>query len=191
MGGGITVLLIAAIGVGYFLYQKFRSGNRGGIMTEGRARVTSALNRVLQRRNQDVNGARQPVYNPTANRPAAPVNTPSANRPPANRPLVPASRDGITETGPMIYFANDRHGRSNKEYRFNYKKVGSGWRAYILRMPSLGGRSDGSGTIHRLHDNDGYYICWDSQVNTLKDMQTISRIWADRIQEYISTGRFG
>ena len=78
----------------------------------------------------------------------------------------------------------------NKEYCFNYKKVGSGWRAYILRMPSLRGRNDGSGVIHRLHDNGGYYICWDSQVNTLKDMQIISRRWADNIQEYISTGRF-
>lgn len=28
-----------------------------------------------------------------------------------------------TETGPMVYFANDRHGRSDREYRFNYKKV--------------------------------------------------------------------
>ncbi len=194
MVGGITILLIAAIGVGYFLYQKFRSGDRGGAMTEGRDRLTDTLNRILQRRNQNaVGGARQaaPNYTQAGHRTTAPVNNPQVNRQPANRPLVPASRDNITETGPMVYFANDRHGRPDKEYRFNYKKVGSGWRAYILRMPSLGGRNDGSGVIHRLHDNGGYYICWDSQVNTLKDMQIISRRWADNIQEYISTGRFG
>ncbi len=158
MGGGITFLLIAAIAVGCFLYQKFRSGNKGGNMAQGRARVT---------------------------------NPPAATSPERNRPLVPASRDGITETGPMVYFANDRHGRSDREYRFNYKKVGGGWRAYILRMPNLGNRDSGGGVIHRLHDNSGYYICWDRQVNTLKDMQNISRRWADSIQEYISTGRFG
>ena len=162
MDGGMTIILIAAIGAGYFLYQKFRSGNRGGYMTEGRTRVTEMLGQGLNRQNQG-----------------------------ANRPLVPARRDSITETGPMVYFANDRHGSNDKEYRFNYKKVGNGWRAYILRMPSLGGRSDESGTIHRLHDSGGYYICWDRPVNTLKDMQTISRRWADSIQEYISTGRFG
>lgn len=32
-----------------------------------------------------------------------------------------------TETGPMVYFANDRHGRSDREYRFNYKKVNGSW----------------------------------------------------------------
>ena len=41
-----------------------------------------------------------------------------------------------TETGPMVYFADDRHGRSEREYRFNYKKVKGSWRAYILRMPN-------------------------------------------------------
>lgn len=108
-----------------------------------------------------------------------------------NRRLVPASRDNITETGLMIYYANDRHNQDDKEYRFNYKKVGSGWRAYIVRMPSLGARSYDSTRIHRLHDSNGYYICWNRQVNTLKDMQTISRRWADSIQEYKATGRFG
>lgn len=98
----------------------------------------------------------------------------------------------LTETGPMIYYANDRHGRRDREYRFNYKKVGGSWRAYILRMPDLRGR-DASGTVtHRLYDNGHPYVCWDSAVNSLKDMQTISRVWADNIQEYIATGkRFG
>ncbi len=191
MSGGIIIILIAVIGVGYFLYQKFRSENRGGYMTDVKARFTNLIERVMHRQNRDAVRSQQLAYNSVRNRPAASVNTMYVNRPAPNRRLVPASRDFITETGPMVYFANDRHGRADKEYRFNYKKVGSGWRAYILRMPSLCGRSDGSGTIHRLHDDVGYYICWDSQVNTLKDMQTISRRWADSIQEYISTGRFG
>ena len=97
-----------------------------------------------------------------------------------------------TDTGPMVYFANDRHGRSDREYRFNYKKVNGSWRAYILRMPNLCGRDAGGMATHRLFDNGQPYVCWDSRVSTLKEMQTISRVWADSIQEYIATGkRFG
>lgn len=97
-----------------------------------------------------------------------------------------------TETGPMIYYANDRHGRRDREYRFKYKKVGGSWRAYILRMPNLGSRDASGAVTHRLYDNGQPYVCWDSDVNSLKDMQTISRVWADSIQEYIATGkRFG
>ena len=96
------------------------------------------------------------------------------------------------KTGPIIYYANDHHDCRDKEYQFNYKKVGDSWRAYILRMPSLCGR-DGNGSVtHRLYDGNSPYVCWDSPVETLKDMQTISKVWADSIQEYIATGkRFG
>lgn len=97
------------------------------------------------------------------------------------------------ETGPMVYFANDAHGAYDKEYRFNYKKVNGTWRAYILRMPSLENRDPRSIPTHRLWDDDNKpYICWKGTVNSLKDMQNISRVWADCIQEYIATGkRFG
>lgn len=190
MYGGIVILLIASIGACYFLYQKFRTRNSARVMREERAQTVNT-----QRRNQHSN---QPANN-SRQRPAAaaytphtePVHTPPEREHATGRPLVPANLNNITETGPMVYFANDRHGRSDKEYRFNYKKVNGGWRAYILRMPSLGNRNSGSSTIHRLQDGNQYYICWDRQVNTLKDMQTISRRWADSIQEYLSTGKFG
>lgn len=97
-----------------------------------------------------------------------------------------------TETGPMVYYANDNHGSRDKEYRFNYKKVNGAWRAYILRMPSLGNRATDADLTHRKWDGSKPYVCWDRPVNTLSDMQTISRVWADNIQEYIATGkRFG
>ena len=102
------------------------------------------------------------------------------------------NRISASETGPMVYYANDRHGRRDKEYQFNYKKIGGSWRAYILRMPSLGSRDSSGAVTHRLYDNGQPYVCWDSTVTSLKDMQTISRVWADSIQEYIATGkRFG
>lgn len=95
----------------------------------------------------------------------------------------------LNETGPMIYYANDRHGGRDREYRFNYKKVNGSWRAYILRMPNLGNRDSGSIATHRHWDNGNPYICWDKTVSTLKDMQSISKVWADSIQEYIATGK--
>ena len=96
------------------------------------------------------------------------------------------------ETGPIIYFANDNHHLGDNEYRFNYKKVSGSWRAYILRMPELGDRNSSGLVTHRKYDNGQPYVCWDSPVNTLTDMQAITRVWADSIQEYIATGkRFG
>ena len=103
------------------------------------------------------------------------------------------------ETGTMIYYANDPHNLGDKEYRFNYKRVYDSqfgkysWRAYIVRIPSLRGRDSSLHITHRLTDGNGtYWVCWDSAVDTLNDMQIISRFWADSIQEYIATGkRFG
>ena len=100
------------------------------------------------------------------------------------------------ETGIMVYYANDKHGRSDREYRFNYKRVYDSnfqkycWRAYIVRMPSLCGRDPDLHKTHRFTNGSGqYWVCWDSPVNTLKDMQNISRFWADSVQEYIATGK--
>ena len=121
---------------------------------------------------------------------ARPAETTQRTTPQQTR-VVPLSQKN--ETGPMVYYANDRHGGKDREYRFNYKKVNGSWRAYILRMPSLGNRDARSIPTHRLwDDSNNAYICWDKTVNSLKDMQNISRVWADCIQEYIATGkRFG
>lgn len=123
----------------------------------------------------------------------------SADQGTAPAHLSASPRTGTTETGPMVYYANSRHGRCDKEYRFNYKQVYDSqfgkitWRAYILRMPSLRGRNSDAHTTHRWHDsNNNYWVCWDRPVNSLKEIQAISRAWADHIQEYIATGkRFG
>lgn len=121
------------------------------------------------------------------NQPVVPV---ANSRQQSSQPTMLSTR---IETGPMVYYANDTHGATDKEYRFNYKKVNGAWRAYILRMPSLGNRDARSIPTHRLWDDDNKpYICWNSSVTSLKDMQNISRVWADSIQEYIATGkRFG
>lgn len=118
----------------------------------------------------------------------APVRQPRLAQTPRAVPITERS-----ETGSMIYYANDRHGGTDKEYRFNYKRINGAYRAYILKMPDLRGRDGRSIPTHRLWDeNNKPYICWNRTVTSLKDMQTISRAWADSIQEYIATGkRFG
>lgn len=116
----------------------------------------------------------------------------NTDRTAAPTPGAVPGRISTTETGPVVYFANNPHNLSDKEYQFNYRLVGNSWRAYILRMPSLNGRSPSGLLTHRLFDNGQPYICWDKAVSSLKDIQTISRIWANNIQEYIATGtRFG
>jgi len=126
----------------------------------------------------------------TKETPARPAVTTQRTTPQQTRVVSLSQKN---ETGPMVYYANDRHGGKDREYRFNYKKVNGSWRAYILRMPSLGNRDARSIPTHRLwDDSNNAYICWDKTVNSLKDMQNISRVWADCIQEYIATGkRFG
>lgn len=125
----------------------------------------------------------------TKETPARPAVTTQRTTPQQTRVVSLSQKN---ETGPMVYYANDRHGGKDREYRFNYKKVNGSWRAYILRMPSLGNRSTDGHATHRLWDGSKPYVCWDSPVNSLSDMQTISRVWADNIQEYIATGkRFG
>ena len=101
--------------------------------------------------------------------------------------ILPEALGFRQESGPVIYYANDAHNNIDREYRFNYKYVGGGWRAYILRTPSF---SDRRGThIHMLSDNGSYYICWDRTVHSIHDMQIISKQWADNYQEYLSTGK--
>lgn len=117
----------------------------------------------------------------------------------AAAPAAPRTQSSGTtpsdeETGVMVYYANGRHG-TDREYRFKYKKVFDSnlrkqtWRAYIIRMPSLGGRDPSLHKTHRFTNGTGvYWVCWDSAVESLKDIQTISRVWADALQEYITTG---
>lgn len=112
---------------------------------------------------------------------------------PKNESVTEARNMQGVETESMIYFADNPHGMQDKEYRFRYKFVGGSWRAYILKMPSLNGRDPQSIPTHRLWDESGNpYICWQGSVSSKKDIQNISRIWANSLQEYIATGkRFG
>ena len=96
---------------------------------------------------------------------------------------------GNSNSTGVVYYATTNKRKVDNLYRFDYKKVGSSWRAYILRMPPLNGR-DGSGTVtHRLYDGSQAYVCWNKDIGTKKGAQDVSRVWADNIQQYIETGR--
>lgn len=101
------------------------------------------------------------------------------------QPVNRVNNNNNSDTGMMVYFANDPNNLSDNEYRFSYKKVGTGWRAYILKSPAVNGRT---ASCHRLSDSNGSYICWDRQIYSLREMQTIARQWADLNQKFIATG---
>lgn len=93
------------------------------------------------------------------------------------------------ETEIMEYFANARYNQKDRWFRFKYKKVGNEWRAYIIRMPPLNGKSASTHLTHRYSDGNGnYWVCRDPQTTTLHDAQVVSRVWADRLLEYTVTG---
>lgn len=93
------------------------------------------------------------------------------------------------QTGRVVYFASDGYGLPSREYHFDYRKVNGAWRAYILKMPALNGRSSSSSATHRLSDGNMRYVCWNRPIRTLQDCQTVSRAWADNLQRYIATGQ--
>lgn len=108
---------------------------------------------------------------------------------PSRHTSLNSSVDSINETDIMEYFANVRHGQKDNWFRFKYKKIGDEWRAYIIRMPPLNGRSGDLHMTHRYSDSDGnYWVCRDPKPTSLKDCMAVSKVWADRLCEYIATG---
>lgn len=103
---------------------------------------------------------------------------------------TPRTYSSAKSKGAMIYFANHQHESLDNEYQFEFVKTNRGWRAYILRMPSLCGRPSSLHVTHRLKDvNNRHFVCWDSTITTEKDMMIVAKRWADCLQKYIETGR--
>lgn len=108
---------------------------------------------------------------------------------------APSSDNNLNITvGPVIYYGNSKHNALDVEFRFKYVYKRGSWRAYIIRQPSFNGRDESLTVTHRYRDTDNnmYYVCWDTPIAQIKDMQNVSKFWADNILEYIATGkRFG
>ena len=116
---------------------------------------------------------------------------PRRNSTPPTPTPTPTRAPRITaeSTGPIVYFATNDFGLPDREYRFDYRREGASWRAYILKKPSLRGRSGSFYVTHRLGTADAPYVCWDRPLRKLEDAQNVSRVWADHLQEYIATGK--
>lgn len=94
-----------------------------------------------------------------------------------------------SSSGNTVVYYVDNHGfyRDGK-YVFKLEKAGAGWRAYIERMPDLGGRDPSAGITHRLRDGERRYVCVNGTVDTKKRMLGIAKNWAIHVQRYIETG---
>lgn len=92
------------------------------------------------------------------------------------------------ELGPINYFANDRHNVPDKWFQFNFVKEDNEWHAYIMRMPSFNSRDDNVHITHRIPKDNEFYVCFDPLPDNLPEIIAITKAWADRELEYISTG---
>ena len=71
---------------------------------------------------------------------------------------------GILGLGPYFLF---KAGAGSS--RFTYRKKNGSWRAYFNGTPPS--RS------HILHDNHGYYVCWDRPLRTEHEARQVARRW--------------
>lgn len=81
-------------------------------------------------------------------------------------------------------------GRTDFVFTFEYVPSASSWRAYITRSPGYGARSSSMVDTHRLRDERGWYVCWDSPIRTVCDCQGVAALWADCTLNYINSGSF-
>ena len=87
----------------------------------------------------------------------------------------------------LDYVAPGRSPVSQRSYRFQIKRVGGEYRAYILNSPRYLSRSTDGHSTHRHYDGR-YYVCWSTPVRSQSDMVNIARQWADCTQKYIEYG---
>ena len=88
----------------------------------------------------------------------------------------------------MLINYRTKDGRA--DYTFSLEYQDGGYRAYIVGMPSYGGRSEDIHITHRSVDKDRrYYVCWSKPLYTLEDLKKVVALWSDLSQTYIQTGR--
>ena len=88
----------------------------------------------------------------------------------------------------LTYFIDGYGVERDGKYVFELKKVNDGWRAYIVRTPSLGDRNASAAIIHQLSDSGRKYVCFVGNVPTKEKMITLAKMWARGLQNYIETG---
>lgn len=178
----IFVVLLAIGGVSLFrIINKRSQREQSASNSAGSSRNTSTG--TMEELLNSVRGS-------SANTPAAAQPAPRSTAPATSSSSRPVRGEG---PGPIYYFANGSGSLDERTFCFSYEKINGSWRAYIEKMPPLKSRDSSFVVTHRLRATDGRtYVCWDSPIKSLHEMETVSKMWADCICEYIATGkRFG
>jgi len=82
---------------------------------------------------------------------------------------------GLLGLGAFLLF------RSNSDSNgFSYRKIDGAWRAYFKGKPPS--------TSHVLHDNNGYYVCWDRPLRTEQEARQVARR-LPRLDQAVHGGR--
>ncbi|MEI7899682.1 MAG: hypothetical protein WCK89_05485 [bacterium] len=84
--------------------------------------------------------------------------------------------------------AHSSSGSSSGDFEFDHRFVDGNWRAYIVRQPGYGGRSDDLHTTHRYRDCGQHYVCWSEPVSTREDSVEIANLWKENTEAYIQNG---
>lgn len=71
---------------------------------------------------------------------------------------------GLIGLGAYLLFGSSSSG-------FTYRQKHGSWRAYFNSEP----RSK----AHVLHDNDGYYVCWDRSLRTEQEARRVAERWKE------------
>jgi hypothetical protein len=106
------------------------------------------------------------------------------------RPIVPSYTPPRQASNGQTLDYTATSARGNRyNFRFEYRQVGSVWRAYIISSPSYGSRSTGAHDTHRLNDGR-YYVCWTPEPTRLDQVTEVSKLWAKATANYIDGGSF-
>lgn len=86
-------------------------------------------------------------------------------------------------------YAETGYNNADNRYEFTLKRLPSGYRCYIDRTPSYGGRSVSMHIAHYLTDSRGKYICYTKDLSHIEQARTLCNQWSNLTQRYIETGR--
>lgn len=75
-------------------------------------------------------------------------------------------------------------------FKFEFVKVGSIYRAYVLTGMNYGSRATDAHSTHRYFDSSRnlHYICFSPDPQTLRDAYNVASGWAEHTKRYIERG---
>lgn len=91
----------------------------------------------------------------------------------------------------MAYKGTYRTESGKNYFSFSYEKQSDGEiRVFIESQPDYQGRETNGHATHRYGvSSDRPHVCYDPPPENLKDAIEISKVWADKTEKYIDTGK--